>query len=263
MSDSSKKLDDFLQHHGVKGMHWGIRGESRATRKRYASYNKGMKLLDRVRLKKMSSEKARNEYLDEKDKKWIEKVKNDKNIHTVSKRASKQFNKLNKEIKDQFGGRGIRGAARRALDGSLNAAYNKTLKDAYEMSLADSTFSVYKLSPTRTREVQITPNRDGTLKATIVERDNPKLVKQRNAITKAANKLQHSDSEVDTGPSKLDGMSFIILPDDDGFPDKVIGPFDDESDGIQHSYIDEKLNNINRSHIKMGQTILETMLKDG
>lgn len=215
-------------------MKWGVRGESRATRKRLGSYNKGMKLIDRYRLKRISSSDARKQYLDDKDKEWISKVSNDKNIHKVSARTTKEFKRLNKEIKAQFGGRGLAGEARRAINGSLNAAYHKTMKDAYEMVLADQTFSVYKLSPSRTREVQITPNPDGTLKATIVERQNPKLTKQRNAINKAVSKIKHSDSDKheDDDVSILDGMSFIIIPDEDGFPDEVISALDDD---LEHS----------------------------
>jgi hypothetical protein len=62
------ELSDILQQSGVKGMKWGIRGETRATRTRFRSYNKGMRLMDRIRLKKMSSSEARKQYLDDKDK---------------------------------------------------------------------------------------------------------------------------------------------------------------------------------------------------
>jgi hypothetical protein len=242
------ELDELLQHHGVKGMHWGSRRGIRATTKRYNSYNKGMKLLDRHKLKKLSDVTDRSKYLDDRDKKWLDKVSHDKNIQKVSKRTAKEMNKVNKQLKKQYGGTGLKGNAKRAMNGQLNAAYMKEMKGAYEEVLKDSTYSVYKLSPSRTREVEIKPLPDGTLKATIVERDNPKLAKQRAAITKALNKaakkaakseepLTHADKEIDS--SNLDGMFFLIKPDEDGFPDDVISPFDDIQHGInellQHS----------------------------
>lgn len=221
-------------------MHWGVRKDTRATRKRYNSYNKGMKLLDRHRLKKMTSSQDRQKYLDDKDKKWIENVKDDKKIHKVSKRTAKEMKKVNKLLKEEFGGNGIKGNAKRAMDGRLNAEYMKEMKANYQEVLADHTFAVYKMSPSRTREVEIKALSDGTLKATIVERDNPKLTKQRNAIVKATNKtikrsesLKHSSEKVDT--SSLDGMFFIITLDEDGFPDDVIPPFDSDDDTIQQS----------------------------
>lgn len=243
MSEIDKKLDDLLQHHGVKGMHWGQRKATRASNKRYNSYNKGMKITDRSKLKKMTSAEDRQKYLDDKDKKWLSKVANDKKMHKVTKRTAKAMKKANKELKKQYGGTGLKGNAKRAMDGHMNAAYHKAMQKAYEETLADHTHGVYKLSPTRTREVKIQPMPDGTLKAVVVERNNPKLAKQRNAIVKATNKaikkestLKHSsDTEEEVN---LDGMFFLITPDDEGFPDDVISPFDDGED-IQQSGVED------------------------
>lgn len=244
MSDVNEKLDDVLKHYGVKGMRWGIRGETRQTRKRYKSYNKGLRLMDRVRLKKITDSDARKQYLDNKDKAWIEKVQNDASIQRVASRTAKRFNKVNKELKEQFGGRGIKGDAIRAFDGSMNAAYRKTMKDAYTEILADQTFAAYKLSPSRIREVNIHPNSDGTFKAVIVERNNPKLSKQRSAISKAAEKakqreekatIKHAEDLEEDFETDLNGMVFIVIPDDEGFPDRVVLPFDVDEDVIQQS----------------------------
>lgn len=239
-----------LKHHGVQGMHWGTRKGHRAEAKRYRAYNKGMKILDRHRLKKMTNASDRNKYLDEKDKKWLNRVNTDKNIQKVSKRAATEMRKVNKQLKAEYGGTGVKGNTRRAVNGQLNAQYHKAMKEAYTEVLANHTFAVYKLSPSRTREVEIKSLPDGTLKATVVERNNPKLSKQRSAITKSVNKIlarqakqteaiTHADQTGET--SKLDGMFFIIKMDADGFPDEVLSPFGAEqtsNENVQHSGIE-------------------------
>lgn len=238
-----------LKHHGVKGMHWGTRKGARAERKRYNSYNKGIKIVDRHRLKKMTNASDRSKYVDAKDAKWMAKVNNDKNIQKVSKRAASEMKKVNKQLKEEYGGKGVKGNAARAMNGKLNAEYHKAMKSTYEEVIANHTFAVYKLSPSRTREVEIKALPDGTLKATIVERHNPKLNKQRADIAKATKKLavkqakaeakakeeslKHSDQNDE--PSNLDGMFFIIKMDSDGFPDDVISPFELADDSVQHS----------------------------
>lgn len=220
-----KELSEVLKHHGVQGMKWGVRRDA-SSRRRQRTYNKGMRLIDRVRLKNMSSAEARKKYLDDKDKKWIEKAGDDKNIRKVTKQVNKEFKRVNGVLKDEFGGKGVKGALERSVMPSTSVQYNRSLKSAYDEILLDKSFSVYKMSPTRTREVKLTPNPDGTMKATIVERSNPKLNKQRSSINHA---------ESDDSTSVLDGMPFIIIPDDDGFADRVVSPFeDDEEDTIQH-----------------------------
>lgn len=206
-------------------MKWGVRRDA-TSRRRQRTYNKGMRLIDRVRLKNMSSPDARKKYLDDKDKKWIEQAGNDKNIRKVAKQVNKEFKRVNGVLKQEFGGKGVKGAIERSVMPSTTVQYNRALKSAYDEILLDKSFAVYKLSPTRTREVRLTPNADGTIKATIVERNNPKLNKQRSSI-------KHAESDDLT--SLMDGMSFIIIPDDDGFADRVVSPFeDDEEDAIQH-----------------------------
>jgi hypothetical protein len=193
----------------------------------------------------MTSSDARKKYLDDKDKKWIEKASDNKNVRKVATQVNKEFKKVNGVLKERFGGKGVKGAIERSLMPSTSVEYNRALKSAYDEILADKTFSVYKLSPTRTREVIMTPNSDGTIKATIVERSNPKLDKQRAS-------LKHADSDETDTTTDMDGMSFIILPDEDGFPDEVISPFEDEEEVIQQSGVRGMKWGIRRDYTQRG-----------
>lgn len=246
-----KELADILQHHGVKGMKWGVVRRDPASRRRQRAYNKGMRIVDRVRLKNMKSSEARKKYLDDRDKKWIEKASNDKNIKKVAKQVNKEFKKVNGVLKEQFGGKGVKGAIERSVMPSTSVEYNRALKKAYDEILSDKTYAVYKLSPTRTREVVLTPRSDGTIKATIVERNNPRLAKQRASLRHA----ESDDSvEADTLTTGMDGMSFILIPDDDGFPDRVISPFDGEEDdsGVEHSGVPGMKWGVRRDYTQRG-----------
>lgn len=245
MTTASERIDSILLQSGVQGMKWGVRRD-RSSRKRQRAYNKGMRLIDRVRLRNMTSADARKKYLDDKDAKWIEKAGDDKNIRAVTKQVNKEFKRVNGVLKEQYGGKGVKGAIERSVMPSTSVEYNRALKRAYDEILTDKTFSVYKLSPTRTREVKMTPNPDGTIKATIVERSNPKLNKQRASL------LNHSDSDESDFTTLVDGMSFIILPDEDGFPDKVISPFEDEEEILQQSGVKGMKWGIRRDYTQRG-----------
>jgi hypothetical protein len=87
-----------------------------------------MKLSDRLKLKKMTSSNARQKHLDERDKKWLEKVNDDKQIHKVTKRVAREMKKVSKSLKQEFGGTGVKGNAKRALNGQLNSGYNRAIR---------------------------------------------------------------------------------------------------------------------------------------
>lgn len=231
---------DNIKHHGVKGMKWGVR--------RDASYKKGMRFTDRRKLKKMTSVKERSKYIDEKDSKWLEKVKDDVRVQKVAKATAKDMKKVNKELKQQYGG-----DVKRTFDRKAQAKFQREMKSAYEDIVSAHTFRVYGISPTRTREVEIQSSHGGTMKAVVVERDTLKLSKQRAAITKAANKLAEKErressvnhSALNDDTSNLTDMFFIITMDEDGFPDDIIPPFDDfieqNDDDIRFHKLDEIL----------------------
>lgn len=226
------QLNDVIKHYGVKGMRWGVKKNgdlTRASKKRNAAYSKGLSIRDRYKLKRITSSEARKKYIDDKDKTWMDKTNNDANIKKVTSRTARDMKRINKELKKEYGS-----SAKLAFNPQARAKLNKELKSAYEEVIADNTYAVYKMSPSRTREVKIKAMSDGTLKANIVERENIKLSKQRQAINKAANKRAAREaktlkqSAITDSEENIDGMFFIILPDEDGFPDEIVQPFEDE-----------------------------------
>lgn len=149
---------DFIQHYGVKGMKWGVRRD----------------------LKRLRTSKEREDYLNEKDKKWIEKVNTKPKIAQVSRRTQARFRRevlkpLNQEYswKDQ------------TFSPSKKRAYEARVKAGMQDILEQEIFRAHKYSPTRTKEVAFEPQRDGTYKAVIVQRSNAKLAKQGNSIVKS------------------------------------------------------------------------------
>jgi len=208
-----------LLHSGVKGMKWGVRNSAskrlnRSTNKLNSAYKKGIKGTDKRALKKIDSAEGRRSYLDAKDKKWLDKVGDDANLSKVAKRTSRDMRKVAKELKVDYGG-----GFSRAINPRKQAQFQNELQAAYEEVIAANTYSVYKMSPTHTKQVVLTNMGDGTMKAVVESRNTAKLNKQMTSITKAANKrnMTHSDADLDI----INGMFFILGLDDDGFPEDV------------------------------------------
>ena len=224
--------EELLLHYGVKGMKWGVRKSAsrrlnRATNKLNSSYNKGLKGSDKRALKKISSSTARKKYLDEKDAKWLEKAKDDKKVQKVSSKTARDMKRVGKELKVEYGG----GIAR-SLHPRNRAKFQNELQSAYEEILSANTYSVYKMSPSRTKQVTIKSMGDGTLKAVVENRSTAKLDRQMAKVTKGALKygqreakksLKHSDEDLEI----LDGMFFVITTDEQGWPDDVFEFTDD------------------------------------
>lgn len=220
------KVEEVLLHYGVKGMKWGVRNSAsrrlnRASNKLNSAYSKGLKGSDKRALKKLSSAEARKKYLDDKDAKWLAKVNNDAKAQKVSKRTARDMRKVGKELKAEYGN-----GLSRAVHPRNKAKFNNELQSAYEEVLAANTYSVYKTSPSRTKQVVLKPMGDGTIKAVVEDRNTVKLNKQMASVTKAANKrakkeaeksVKHADSDLDI----LDGMFFIITVDSEGWPEDV------------------------------------------
>lgn len=239
-------LDDVLKHYGVKGMKWGVRKDR--------AYSKGMRMSDRYKLKRITSATARKKYIDDKDRDWMAKVDNDKNIRKVTSKVASDMRVINKQLKKEYGS-----DLKRKFNATNDSAYNKAIKAAYKESLSNNTYAVYKNSPSRTREVKITPMPDGTLKAQVRERNTQKLNTQRQAIVKAADKRKKREesrtlkqSAITSSMSDIDGMFFLILPDEDGFPMDVITPF--ESDDIiqQSEVLDDVLQHFGVKGMRWG-----------
>ena len=224
------KVEEVLLHYGVKGMKWGVRNSAsrrlnRASNKLNSAYSKGLKGSDKRALKKLSSAEARKKYLDDKDTKWLAKVNNDAKAQKVSKRTARDMRKVGKELKAEYGN-----GFSRAIHPRNKAKFNNELQSAYEEVLAANTYSVYKTSPSRTKQVVLKPMGDGTIKAVVESRNTVKLNKQMASVTKAATKrankeakkeaeksVKHADSDLDI----LDGMFFIITVDSEGWPEDV------------------------------------------
>ena len=149
---------DFIQHYGVKGMKWGVRRD----------------------LKKLRTSKEREDYLNEKDKKWIEKVNTKPKIAQVSRRTQARFRReVLKPLNQQYSWKD------QTFSPSKKRAYEAQVKAGMQDILEQEIFRAHKYSPTRTKEVAFEPQRDGTYKAVIVQRSNAKLAKQGNSIVKS------------------------------------------------------------------------------
>ena len=149
---------DFIQHYGVKGMKWGVRRD----------------------LKKLRTSKEREDYLNEKDKKWIEKVNTKPKIAQVSRRTQARFRReVLKPLNQQYSWKD------QTFSPSKKRAYEARVKEGMQDILEQEIFRAHKYSPTRTKEVAFEPQRDGTYKAVIVQRSNAKLAKQGNSIVKS------------------------------------------------------------------------------
>ena len=224
--------EEKLLHYGVQGMKWGVRKSAsrrlnRATNKLNSSYNKGLKGTDKRALKKITSSTARKKYLDDKDSKWLDKVKDDKKVQKVSKKTARDMKRVGKELKAEYGG-----GLSRALHPRNRAKFQNDLQQAYQEVLSANTYSVYKMSPSRTKQVTIKSMGDGTLKAVVENRSTAKLDRQMSKVTKGALKneqreikksLKHSDEDLEI----LDGMCFVITTDEQGWPDDVLEFTDD------------------------------------
>lgn len=219
--------EEKLLHYGVQGMKWGVRKSAsrrlnRATNKLNSSYNKGLKGTDKRALKKITSSTARKKYLDDKDSKWLDKVKDDKKVQKVSAKTARDMKRVGKELKAEYGG-----GLSRSLHPRNRAKFQNDLQQAYQEVLSANTYSVYKMSPTRTKQVTIKSMGDGTLKAVVENRSTAKLDRQMSKVTKGALKneqrelkksLKHSDEDLEI----LDGMVFVITTDEQGWPDDVL-----------------------------------------
>lgn len=227
------ELDDFLEHHGIKGMRWGVR---------------------RTLQQLHPSERAA--YLQQKDAKWLAKVNTNPKLGKISAKAARESKKLTKQLKQDYKDRGIN----IKKDALHRSRYDAELKNILEQSLDKAAYKVHKYPPSRLTEVHIHRHPDGTITALVATRHNAKIVKQQgkiakadqrrvNAETKAAVKaqkeadkaaLQHADMSMDQ-PDDFDGLQFLLTLDSEGFVDDVQVP-----EGMMHS--DEDWENFLEHH---------------
>lgn len=217
------KMEDennYLEHYGVKGMKWGVRKD----------------------LKKARTPKARKEYLAKKDSKWLAKTKDPKKASRVARRASREAKKLTKQLNRRYkkAGYKLKGnpLRRTNINNKRNLAakqqYETELKGILEFSLDRAAHKVYKNSPSRLYQVNLKRNKDGTLKAEVAPRKNPKIDKQMAKLTRyhdkmdrrdeykkrreQQKKIKHSDvPEESDNIEDLIGLEFDLPVDEDGF----------------------------------------------
>lgn len=204
--------ENYLMHYGVKGMKWGVRRE----------------------LKKLAPSE-RQAYVSAKDAKWTEKVNANPKLAKVSRIAARDAKRQTKKLKADYKARGLN-IKKPGLD---QTRYDNELKGILEHSLDRASYRVHKTSPSRLSEVQIHRHPDGSIEAMIVPRTNAKIVKQRGQIARADEKaakaakkaaereakLAHADEEVTD--EMFIGLGFMLVPDDEGFVDDILTPFDE------------------------------------
>lgn len=85
-------LNDFLEHHGVKGMHWGVRSKKPPTRKELSSRSQRQKLSDR-----------RRQLSDSDLKTFVERLSNEKKLKTLVEEDLSPGKAVAKKIMSQSG----------------------------------------------------------------------------------------------------------------------------------------------------------------
>lgn len=219
--------ENYLMHYGVKGMKWGVRRE----------------------LKKLAPSE-RQAYVTAKDAKWTEKVNANPKLAKVSRIAARDAKRQTKKLKADYKARGLN-VRKPGLDQNR---YDNELKGILEHSLDRASYRVHKTSPSRLSEVQIHRHPDGSIEATIVPRTNAKIVKQRGQIARADEKaakaakkaaaaeakraasVSHAADDEITDESFF-GLGFMLVPDDEGFVDDILTPFDE----MQHDAFQEEM----------------------
>ena len=208
-------VDNFLEHYGVRGMRWGVKRQ----------------------LKKLTNSKDRQRFLDEKDKKWIDKVNADPKVSRVAKRAARELKrKVLPKLRAEYKGVNLN------RDPYAKSQYEAKMKSAMISILDRQSYKAHKMSPSRTREVVFEPQSDGTLKARVVPRENYKITKQQGQIARADEKrakiasreakkeasVKHADEPKEFDNDPYDGLVYLITRDAEGFFVDIEPPFEDD-----------------------------------
>lgn len=178
-SDTANVGEDFIQHYGVKGMKWGVRRD----------------------LKKLPTKKAREAYVAEKDAKWRAKTEDPKKAIRAARRASRDATRMTRKLNKKYKDMGYKLKGNSLRKNNINNRKNRLVRNQYdielkgiiESSLDSAAYKVYKNSPSRLYQVNLSRDLDGTVSAKITPRQNAKLDKQRASITNKARKMKHSD----------------------------------------------------------------------